>query len=285
MRANALTVDWEDWYHGLLDRPERWDGLPARLPLLTGRLLDLLAEHQVRATFFILGHAAERHPETVKAIHAAGHEIASHGHSHQFVTSQTPEGFRRDTTRAAGFLSDLVSERIAGYRASTFTITERTRWALDIVEECGFRYDSSIFPVKNPYYGWPGAPRYPHRLEGRSLWEFPLTTHRFAGRNVPLAGGFYLRLLPVAAFRAAYGRIHREGWPVVFYLHPWELDPDQPRSHYSPFWRAIRFTGLSRFPGRLRRLLTDFRWCPMRDVLAELEKAEQGRVPGGGAQG
>lgn len=277
---NALTVDWEDWYHGLLDRTSEWDAFPARLPGLTGPLLDLLARHEIRATFFILGHAAERHPECVKAIHRAGHEIASHGYSHRFVHSQTPEEFRRDTSRSLAFLQDLVSEPVWGYRASTFTITPRTRWALDILEESGLRYDSSIFPVRNPFYGWPGAPRFPHRLEGRNLWEFPATTFRVAGRNVPLAGGFYLRMLPSPVFRAAYRRLNRGGTPVVFYLHPWELDPDQPRDPYSPFWRAVRFAGLERMAGRFRALLPEFRWGPVRALLAELEE-ERDRRPAG----
>ncbi len=264
---NALTIDWEDWYHGLLAQPERWDGFEARLPRVTDDLLALLDEAGVAATFFILGHAAERHPETVRRIHAAGHEIACHGHGHQMLHTQSRDEFRRETERAVGFLSDLISAPVWGYRASTFTVTEKTLWALDVIEACGFRYDSSIFPVRGGLYGIPDAPRLPHRLEGRDLWEVPPSTARVVGTNLPIAGGFYLRCLPFALLRSAYRRLNAAGHPVIFYAHPWEFDGDQPRGEYTGLWRVARYYGLGRVWPRVRALLGEFHWGSVRQVL------------------
>jgi polysaccharide deacetylase family protein (PEP-CTERM system associated) len=264
---NALTIDWEDWYHGLLDRPELWDGFPPRLPAVTDALLATLEEADVKATFFVLGHAAERHPDAIRRMHAAGHEIASHGHSHRFVHNQSRDEFRSETERSAGFLGDLIGEPILGYRASTFTVTQKTLWALDVIEDCGFRYDSSIFPVRGVVYGIPTAPRFPHRLEGRDLWEVPPTTARVAGTNWPVAGGFYLRLLPLGLLRGAYARLNRGGHPVVFYVHPWEFDLAQPRGEYTGLWRIARYWGLRTVPRRFGALLDGFRWGTVRDLL------------------
>lgn len=271
--GNALTVDWEDWYHGLLDRSAEWGVFPARLPEITDRMLGLFESHDVKATFFALGSAAERHPETIKRIHGAGHEIASHGYNHRFIYSQSREEFREDTKRAMGFLGDLLGEPVRGYRASTFTITEKTLWALDIIEECGFEYDSSIFPIRGSHYGIPGAPRYPYQLDGRQLWEVPLTTFRMVGRNFPVAGGFYLRVFPPWMLARAYRRINRDGNPVVLYIHPWELDPDQPREHYKGAWRFVRYWGLNRVPGRFERLLGQFDWRPVEKVLSAIRQS------------
>jgi len=265
---NALTIDWEDWYHGLLDHHAEWDGFEARLAPITDQILSWLDERGVSATFFVLGHAAERHPELVRRIHAAGHEIASHGHAHRFVSSQSREEFRRDTERAAKFLADLLSAPIHGYRASTFTVTKETLWALDVIEECGFRYDSSIFPVRNPVYGIPDAPRFPHRLKDRDLWEVPPSTLRVGTFNLPVAGGFYLRVLPLWLLRGAYRKILRAGEPIVFYTHPWEMDPGQPAGPYKLSWRIARRVGLRHTAGRFRSLLESFDWGTVSAMLA-----------------
>lgn len=248
-----------------------WDRYETRVVRNTERVLALLAEHGVRATFFVLSWNAERHPGLVRRIAGCGHEVASHGYSHRLIYEQTPDEFRRDVTRSKAVLEDVAGREVVGYRAPAFSITRASLWALDILLECGFRYDSSIFPIGDTLYGIPDARRYPfvaRAREGRRLIEFPMTTVRVLRRNWPAGGGAYLRLLPCAWFRWAIRRVNREGQPALMYVHPWELDPSQPRL---PATGRRGFTthyvNLHRTEAKLRRLLSEFRFGPVGEVL------------------
>lgn len=274
--ANALTIDVEDWFHvaaffPYIDR-STWASRESRVVRNTERLLALLTERQIRATFFVLGWVAEREPALVRRIAAAGHEVACHGYSHEFVYRQSPKVFREETLRAKSHLEDLLGSGVAGYRASTYSITRQSLWALDILLELGFLYDSSLFPVRHPQYGIPGAPRFPGRVptpEGREILEFPLSTARFGHLRLPVAGGGYFRLLPYAYTRSGLRSINeREREPFIFYLHPWEIDPDQPRVAGAGFSARLRhYTNLERCEARLLRLFADFRFTTVADVL------------------
>lgn len=268
--VNAMTVDVEDYFHvtafaGSLDRA-RWSSQESRVERNTHVLLELFARHRVRTTFFVLGWVAERAPGLIKELQRAGHEIACHGLTHELVYKQTPQVFRQETQRSKSLLEDLTGAKVRGYRAATYSITADSLWALDILEELGFEYDSSVFPVRHDLYGIPGASRQPFRVASGRLLEVPLTTVRVFGQHLPCAGGGYFRLLPYAAFRWALRRVNNEGMPAVFYLHPWEIDPAQPR--IAAPWRSRfrHYTNLHRTAARLEALLTDFRWATMAEV-------------------
>ncbi len=268
--VNAMTVDVEDYFHvtafaGSLDR-ERWSSQESRVERNTHVLLELFERHRVRTTFFVLGWVAERCPGLIKELHRAGHEIACHGLTHELVYKQTPQVFRQETQRSKSLLEDLIGAKVRGYRAATYSITAQSLWALDILEELGFEYDSSVFPVRHDLYGIPGASRLPFRVASGRLLEVPLTTVRVFGQHLPCAGGGYFRLLPYATFRWALRRVNNEGLPAVFYLHPWEIDPGQPR--IAAPWRSRfrHYTNLHRTAARLEALLTDFRWATMAEV-------------------
>jgi polysaccharide deacetylase family protein (PEP-CTERM system associated) len=268
--VNAMTVDVEDYFHvtafaGSLDR-SKWPTLESRVERNTQQLLELFARHQVRITFFVLGWVAERCPGLIRELHRAGHEIACHGLTHELVYKQTPALFREETQRSKAMLEDLIGAKVRGYRAATYSITAQSLWALDILEELGFEYDSSVFPVRHDLYGIPGASRHPFRVASGRLLEVPLTTVRVAGQHLPCAGGGYFRLLPYAFFRWAVRRVNREGLPAVFYLHPWEIDPQQPRIDAPWRSRFRHYTNLHRTQSRLETLLGDFRWGTMEDV-------------------
>jgi polysaccharide deacetylase family protein (PEP-CTERM system associated) len=232
----------------------------------------LLAERHARATFFILTWNAERFPELVREIAAAGHEVATHGYAHRLVYTQSPEEFRGDLVRSIETLENITGEKVLGYRAPSFSITKDSLWALDILLELGLRYDSSVFPVRDRLYGLPNSERFPfvtRRDSIRELLEFPMSTVRVSGRNLPLGGGAYLRLLPYGFFRWGIQRINGEGWPAVLYLHPWEIDPQQPRiatrgkrGYSSHYWN------LSKTEGKLTCLLRDFAFVPIKEALA-----------------
>jgi len=267
--TNALTVDFEDWYQGLEIPLERWGEFEDRLAGATRRLLALLAAARVRATFFVLGWAAERHPDLVREVAAAGHEIGTHGWSHTFVYRLTPARFREELTRSVELLESLAGRPVIGHRAPFFSITRESLWALDVLRECGLRYDSSIYPVLNYRYGIHDAPRWPYAVSNgdRPFTEFPITTWRLAGRNLPVAGGAYFRLYPYALTRTAFRAVNRAGQPAVFYLHPWELDPDHPRIRLPRRIAATHYARLAGTGPKLIRLLRDFRFAPMREVL------------------
>ena len=266
---NAFTVDFEDWYQGLEIPLTRWEGYEDRIGTSGRRLLTLLEETKTRATFFVLGAIAERHPEMVRELASRGHEIATHGWSHTMVYQLTPEQFRSELTRSMQLLEELSGRPVVGHRAPFFSITSESLWALDILAESGIRYDSSIFPVLNYRYGIEGAPRWPHAI-GKSpdgLREFPITTWRCLGWNVPVAGGAYFRIFPYAFTRHAYRSINAAGQPVAFYIHPWELDPAHPRVPLPRRIAATHYANLRATEPRLRRLLRDFRFGPMSEVL------------------
>ncbi|MCK0105465.1 XrtA system polysaccharide deacetylase [Marinobacter sp. S0848L] len=271
---NALTIDVEDYFQvaALAEAVDYddWASMEYRVEANTDRILSLFDEAGVKGTFFTLGWVAERSPEMVKRIAVAGHEVASHGYSHQLIYNQTPEVFREETIRSKKILEDIVQAPVTGYRAASYSITNESRWALDILAEQGFTWDSSIFPVHHDRYGMPGTPRWPHRLttdNGYELAEFPLSTLKFPGYTLPIAGGGYFRLFPYRFSRMGLGSINRQGKPFVFYLHPWEVDPEQPRLDVKWFSRFRHYNNLDVCEQRLATLLSDFRFTTMSKVL------------------
>jgi polysaccharide deacetylase family protein (PEP-CTERM system associated) len=275
---NAMTVDVEDYFHvaALADSIPRssWDHMEYRAEASTRRLLRVFEEAQVKATFFVLGWVARRSPGLVREIQAAGHEIASHGWSHKLVFNQTQQEFRQETRDSKALLEDITGAPIQGYRASTYSITRRSLWALDILCELGFRYDSSIFPIRHDVYGIPDAPTRPGVVaapSGGNIVEFPMSTARLAGMKLPVSGGGYFRLLPYWLTRAGLRSLNqREQRPFVFYLHPWEVDPEQPVVKARLLSRLRHYTNLARTEQRLRRLMSEFRFAPVGTVLSEL---------------
>src|SRR4051794_8675044 len=271
---NALTVDVEDYFQveafaGIIDRGE-WDAFPSRVVRNTERLLDLFAEAGVSGTFFTLGWIAERHPELVRRIVRDGHELASHGSDHYRIDQQSPEEFRDDIRRSKALLEDIGGIAVAGYRAPTFSVGAGSHWAHAILAEEGFRYSSSVYPVAHDLYGVPQAPRHPFcPLPG--FVEIPMTTMRLFGRNFPMSGGGWFRLLPYAVTRTALRRAGGElRSSCVFYLHPWEIDPGQPRQVQAPLRSRLRhYVNLGRTEDRLRRLLRDFSWTRMDRVFLD----------------
>jgi polysaccharide deacetylase family protein (PEP-CTERM system associated) len=262
---NALTIDVEDYFQveafaGIINRGD-WERYPARVERNTGILLDLLAEARVSATLFTLGWVAQRFPQIVRRITAEGHELASHGTDHCRVDQQSAEEFRADIRRAKAVLEDIGGTRVLGYRAPTFSINTRSDWAYPILMEEGYRYSSSVYPIHHDVYGQADAPRVPFSPYP-GLIEIPLTTVRLFGCNLPTAGGGYFRLLPYAVTRRALRTARQQSQsPCVFYLHPWEIDPDQPRQAQAPRLSRFRhYLNLGRTEGRLRRLLGDFDW-------------------------
>ena len=268
---NALTVDVEDWYHSVLEiDPAAWPQCEDRVAPATERLLACLAERGARATFFVLGHVAERHPELVGAIEAAGHEIACHGYAHRLVYTLSPEEFRADLRRALGLLRAQARGPIRGFRAAYWSITRRSAWALDILAEEGLEYDSSIYPTTTSLYGIPDAPRSPFRLRtpgGRGVIEFPPSVLRFPVRNVPFAGGIYLRLLPYWFVRWGMKRFRRRGWPAMVYIHPPEFDPGKPRLALPLARRVLHYARLDALRVKVPRLLEEFAFVPLCELL------------------
>jgi polysaccharide deacetylase family protein (PEP-CTERM system associated) len=273
---NALTFDVEEYFHAeafaRVLRPEDWPTLESRVVATTGRILDILDRERVRATFFVLGWVAERYPAMVREIASLGHEIGCHGYGHRMIQHLTRAEFERDVTRAKSALEDVTGHAVLGYRAPTFSIMRETLWSLEVLCEAGFRYDSSIFPIVHDRYGIPDAPRFPHRLKGPNgceIVEFPMSTVTLLGRRVPVAGGGYFRLMPYSLTHRALRRINRrERQPAMVYLHPWELDPDQPRLPVGPLTRFRHLVNVGRTEGRLVRLLGDFAFAPAVEVLA-----------------
>lgn len=267
---NALSVDVEDYYQVSAFRSivkfTDWSRYESRLASNIDKLLTILAEEGVRATFFILGWVAENYPEIVRRIRAAGHEIASHGYAHRLVYEQKPDEFLSDFKKSLDITERITGNKILGFRAASFSITKETLWALDILKQQGLKYDSSIFPIVHDLYGIPDAPRYPYRVS-EDFWEFPMSTVQIMGRNLPLGGGGYLRLYPYCLTRWGIRRINREGKPAIVYLHPWELDPHQPRIEGSFFSKLRHYQNLRRTEGILRSLCRDFKFATVREVL------------------
>ncbi len=287
--THAFSVDVEDWYQ-VSDFEEivefsAWRWYESRIIGNTERVLALLAEAQVKATFFILAWNAERHPALPRMIAAAGHEVATHGYAHRLAYEVGEQAFRADVERSKKLLEDLTGTPVLGYRAPSFSITARSLWALDVLLDLGFRYDSSIFPVRDALYGIPDAHRFPFPITrgGQELTEFPVSTVRLRGRTFPL-GGAYLRLLPYRYTQWGLRRLERENQAALLYVHPWELDPDQPRLRvrgkrgFSTHYFRLRST-----ERKLRRILEDFHFAPIAQVLGieavgrELRPAATGR--------
>ncbi len=314
MIDNALTIDVEDYFQvhafSSVINPADWDNYESRVEGNTYRILEILSNpavsngssNSIKATFFILGWIAERYPGLVKEIAGQGHEIASHGYRHELVTNQGPDEFRADIAKTKKILEDITGEDVVGYRASTYSITKKTLWALRVLTEEGYRYDSSIFPVHHDVYGFPEAPRFPFKVslngevqtvrsfaaansfarsnisngpnDSNILWEFPISTVRFFGQNLPVAGGGYFRLFPYWLVKRLLGHINRtEQRPFIFYLHPWELDPDQPRIDNASLKSRLRhYLNLDKVENRFRRLLSNFNFIPIRDMMDKKDK-------------
>lgn len=295
---NALTIDVEDYFQiyafSKSVRFKDWPLYECRVERNTNKILNILAEWGVRGTFFILGWVAEKYPQLVREIAEQGHEIASHGYSHELVRNQTPEEFRLDVAKTKEILENVTGREILGYRASTYSITKETSWALRILAEEGYRYDSSIFPVLHDVYGFPEAPRFPFRVnfndmqkyskslsllkgrewdEGHDFWEFPVSTVRFLGRNIPVSGGGYFRLFPYWFIKKSLSSINEtEKRPFVFYLHPWEFDPEQPRVKGVPLKSKFRtYLNLQKVECRFGKLLHDFKFDTMAELMREIK--------------
>jgi len=264
---NGLSFDIEDWFQveNLKDAIsfKQWEGCDLRVIQNTRRILSLLEKHQTRATFFVLGWIAEKCPSLIKEITAGGHEIASHGYGHELIYKLTPNEFHKDIKRSKEILESITATPILGYRAPSFSITPESKWAIDVLKDLGFTYDSSIFPTSfHNRYGFNGSSSLPFRF-GNGLFEIPLSTYRFGGANFPLAGGGYFRLFPYAYFRHFFQRLNKHGKPIVFYLHPWELDPGQPKMKVRFNYRLRHYVNLEKTEKRLEKLLKEFRFVPL----------------------
>ncbi len=295
VNLNALTLDVEDWRQLIRLRLAGESSRPSpEVVRETNALLEVLAAHRVHATFFVLANVVETYPELIRSIDRQGHEIASHGYSHERVYLQTPEQFRSEVRRSKLLLEDVIGRPIVGYRAAEFSITRQSWWALDILAEEGFTYDSSVFPVAGRRYGVSDAPLRPHQIRtssGKAIWEFPLAAVKFWNRRWPTGGGGYFRLTPYALTRAALRRVNQEGRPAVIYLHPYEFSEDHleialPKTSLQHLLLRARYTWFhnlarNRLRERFKRLLLDFSFVPVRDLLPSLYE-KQGLGTGNG---
>src|ERR1700722_8845363 len=274
---NALTIDLEDYYQvsAFSDTlvVDQWDNYPSRVEHNTAKLLSILDEENARATFFTLGWVARKYPKLIKEIADRRHEIACHSNVHRSVYAMSADEFRADTLEAKKLLEDIIGAPVLGYRAPSFSITRNSLWAYEILIELGFSYDSSVFPIKHPNYGWPRAPRFPFmiRTTGGAILEFPMPTLQLAGVRAPSGGGAYLRLLPYWFTRWALRYVNEgEGLSACVYLHPWELDSEQPRMQGSLSARLRHYFGLKGAEAKLRRMLLDFEVQPLNSWIDEL---------------
>jgi len=273
---NALSVDVEDWFQvgafeGVIDKGS-WDGLIHRVERNTEAVMALFAEANVKATFFTLGWVASRYPALIRRIAEAGHEVASHGWDHERVFRMTPEQFEGDLKHARAAIEDAAGQAVTGYRAPSFSIDMRTPWAHAILADAGYRYSSSVAPVIHDHYGWPDAPRFAFRpLTDSALIELPVTTVALRGRNFAAGGGGFFRLFPYDLSRWAIRRVNgRENRPAIFYFHPWEIDPAQPRVRNAPIKSRLRhYMNLENMAPKLKKLLKDFSWGRTDEVAAE----------------
>lgn len=281
--THAMTVDVEDYFHvaafnKTID-PTTWEQWPCRVEANTHKLLQLFSDANIKITFFILGWVAERYPELVKTIRAQGHEIASHGYSHQLIYKQDPVVFREETAKSKQILEDLGQVQITGYRAASYSITRKSLWALDTLADLGFTWDSSIFPTRHDNYGIPGSPEAPYKIitsRGAELIEFPLTTAKVLGQSIPAAGGGYFRQYPYVLSRWLFERASlNQTKPQIFYLHPWEIDPEQPRVPNASWFSNFRhYTNLHRCLPRLERMISDFQFGTISASLSSVEIAK-----------
>ena len=265
---NYLTIDVEDYFQvsafeKVID-PKSWDTYPSRVERNTQIILDLLDQRNIKATFFIVGWIAERHQELVRKISDQGHEIGCHSYWHRKVYDLTPDDFREDTYRSKSLLEDITGKPVYGYRAPSYSITNKSLWAFDILADLGFKYDSSIFPTYHDNYGIPDAPRFEYDLEDQGITEYPISTVKVMGRNLPISGGGYFRLFPYSITRSALKQINkRENRSFVFYMHPWEFDPGQQRiKNASPLSRFRHYVNLKTTQDKFKKLLDDFQFGP-----------------------
>lgn len=285
MIRHHFTVDVEEYFQVYALSPHvartSWDDIPSRLEAPVDRLLEMLAEADARGTFFVLGWIGERYPELVRRIAGQGHEVASHGHAHRRVMELSVPEFRESVHRSKGVLEDITGEPVLGYRAPSYSITRGREWALEVLAEEGYRYDSSLFPIARRDYGYAGGERDPHvlTLDGRDLMEFPPTTARALGKTLPAAGGGWFRLLPYGLVRTGLRQAERRGRPGTFYIHPWELDVEQPRLDVPLKTRVRHYGGLRRTEPRLNRLLREFEFQSIAATLAETPP-DRDPVPG-----
>ncbi len=274
---NALSVDVEDWFQvgafeRTIDRAD-WDGLSHRVERNTDAVLALFDEAGVKGTFFTLGWVAERYPALMRRIAGAGHEVASHGYDHARVFTFTPDKFRADLRKSRAILEDASGQRVSGYRAPSFSIDARTPWAHPILAEEGYRYSSSVAPIRHDHYGWPESPRFAWKpVAGAALLELPVTTAKLGKRTLPAGGGGFFRLLPYGFSRWAVAQVNDQAKrPAILYFHPWEIDPDQPRAAGAPLRSRLRhYSNLSAMAPKLRRLMRDFAWTRV-DALVEAQ--------------
>ncbi len=275
MIINALSVDVEEYYNGVefeaaVPASER-HRLPSRVEMSVGRVLDLLASHNLRATFFIMGQVAAAHPAMVKRISQASHEPACHSYRHELISRQSPEEFRADVRQAKSVVEDLTGKAVIGYRAPNYIIGREQSWVYDVLLEEGFLYDSSIYPILHDRYGDHSAPRFPHEIRKNghgSLLEFPIGTARLLGANLPIGGGGYFRLFPTQWIRRGIQRVNaHERQPIMFYFHPWELDPDQPRPSMPWHHRFRHYVNLHLVESKLQSLFGEVPFAPAREVL------------------
>ena len=271
--TNAMTVDVEDYFQVSAFEPhiskQQWDVLPHRVAANTNKILDLFAAHGVKATFFTLGWVAERYPELIKRIVAEGHELACHGYEHIRVTEQTPEQFRADVIKSKTILEDIGGTAVIGYRAASYSINTSNLWALDILQQLDFAYSSSIYPVQHDLYGIPDAPRFMYQpIAGQDFKEIPISTLRLGNKNRPCGGGGFFRLYPYAISKLAFQHLNqREQQACIFYCHPWEIDPQQPRqTGLSLKTRFRHYLNLNKMEQRITHLLNDFAWDTMANV-------------------
>lgn len=268
---NALSIDLEDWYHGMLQvNYTEWDKYESRLRKNLDFILDLLKVSHTKATFFILGHIAEKFPEFVKDIAMDGHEVANHGYYHRPIFEQTQEEFKNDVSCSKIIIENIIKKEVTGYRAPFFSVREDTLWALDVLNDLGFKYDSSVFPTKNFLYGIPDAPLRPYRVNKSDLIEFPLSVVKILGVTVPVSGGFYMRLLPYWVTKLGLRFYRHKEWPAVIYLHPWELDVDKPKIPVKlPFkWKMIYEYNIEKMKTKFELLLKDFEFTTIEETLS-----------------
>lgn len=274
---NSLTIDVEEYFHPTEVRrfvdPQEWTGLPSRVEQQTERILELLRGKNTKATFFVLGWVAKRHPKLLRSLVDEGHEIGCHSYAHELVYRLTPDGFRQDTMEAVSAIADAVGKRPRIYRAPSYSITAESLWALEILAECGFTHDSSIYPISHDRYGMPGTPRHMHVIEtpAGAITEIPIATAQLPNKNViPIGGGGYLRMLPYCYTAAGIRRVNaEERQPVCIYLHPWEIDPDQPRLASGRIARARTYFGLKGMFGKLERLVSEFQFSTLTSVYGQ----------------
>lgn len=285
--SNVLTIDVEEYFQATAFNGNapiaEWDNYESRVERPTYNLLTTLAKYDTKATFFVVGWVAKRHPELVKAIQKEGHEIACHSYAHREISEQGPSAFRKDLRLAKSILEDITGRPVRGYRAPTFSITNETLWAFDILIEEGFRYDSSIFPIHHDRYGIPKAERFPRiirRGNGSEIWEFPMSTIRIMGVNFPFSGGGYMRLLPPSFVSRAIETVNRRGQPVIVYVHPWEFDPYQPRIGGYFITKFRHYHNIGRMDARFEHLLARHRFAPVSQVLRSYEESSSLAIAG-----